>query len=364
MAPSLVSLLLSIAAVSAQSFDSSWGSSGGSGSVGGIGDASHPVTTAQSFITDGLVTNIAGATRQLASGPAPVLAQGGAGSRRQVVVDSSPSGAAQQMLGFGHAWTDSTVQVFNQLGQTQQTQLMQDLFGQDGNNMGFMRHTIGSSDLSGLPYSYDDAGALDSLLSLFNLTSQGTEMTSFLAKMGQVKGDVFLLGAPWSYPAWMKTNSLFITPAGSNDQSNTLNPNYYSHAVKYLSDYIDAYKKNGVTVNAISVQNEPLNYQGGYPTMYLPAAAEANLLQNGLGAAMHQRGVKIFAYDHNTDHPEYPAEVIQSASQYVDAAAWHCYEGPVANYSVLSVSPLSPHQAYADRLRRTFVQATLLLLNS
>ena len=42
---------------------------------------------------------------------------------------------------------------------------------------------------------------------------------------------------------------------------------------------------------------------GGYPTMYLDAADEANILLQGLGGAMHERGVINMAYDHNTDQP-------------------------------------------------------------
>jgi len=37
--------------------------------------------------------------------------------------------------------------------------------------------------------------------------------------------------------------------------------------------------------------------------MYLDAADEANILLNGLGDAMHERGVINLAYDHNTDQP-------------------------------------------------------------
>lgn len=70
--------------------------------------------------------------------------------------------------------------------------------------------------------------------------------------------------------------------------------------------------------------------------MFLDAADEANLLVQGLGSAMHERGVKVLAYDHNTDQPAYPARVIQGAGDLVDAVAWHCYQGPVADYTIFS----------------------------
>jgi len=64
-----------------------------------------------------------------------------------------------------------------------------------------MRHTIGSSDLSGTQYSYDDNGPSfnlgepDPTLSDFDLGADGTAMVEMIAKMGSVKGDVFLFGA-------------------------------------------------------------------------------------------------------------------------------------------------------------------------
>lgn len=78
--------------------------------------------------------------------------------------------------------------------------------------------------------------------------------------------------------------------------------------------------------------------------MYLDAADEAALLKSGLGEAMHARGVKIMAYDHNTDQPMYPMRVLQGAPAYTDIAAWHCYQSPVANYTVME----NWHYAYPD----------------
>jgi O-glycosyl hydrolase len=36
--------------------------------------------------------------------------------------------------------------------------------------------------------------------------------------------------------------------------------------------------------------------------------------------------VELWAYDHNTDHPEFPAVVLEG-SPFVQAVAWHCYSG-------------------------------------
>ena len=257
-----------------------YGTSGGSGPTGGIGDTAHPVTRPQAFITDSLIPITPNSTRQLAVGQPPVLlssnqTSGCPGSIRQVVVDSTEKGARQEMLGFGAAWTDSAVDVFDTLESSLRQQVMEDLFSQDGNNMGFMRHTIGSSDLSYVQYSYDDngpgfnLGEPDPTLANFNIGPHGTRMAEYAAMMGDIKGDVFLFGAPWSYPGWMKNNALFVAPTVSDYSTsthylwnNSLNPEYIPSAIEYFARYVDAWKAEGVTINGVSAQNEPLNYIG------------------------------------------------------------------------------------------------------
>lgn len=142
-------LLLTLALrASAQSL-TGFGVSGGNGSRGGIGDGAHPVLEAQAFITDALIPTAPNTTRQLTPGPPPVLLPSYIDSiptspePREVIIDSA-NGARQEMMGFGHAWTDSAVITFNSLEPIVLDQVMQDLFGQDGNNMGIMRHTIGT----------------------------------------------------------------------------------------------------------------------------------------------------------------------------------------------------------------------------
>lgn len=316
-----------------------FGSSGGNGPKGGIGDLEHPVLYAQSFITDGAIqlSHLDVELRQLADFLPPLLNfinTTSCNPKRAVVVDDSTKGARQEMLGFGHAITDSTVEVFNSLEPDVFDQVMRDLFGQDGNNMGFMRHTMGSSDLSRNQYSYDDNGPSfnegepDLELENFDLGPDGRAMASMIATMGEYKSDVFLFGSPWSYPGWMKYNGLFVAPNllnAYNILNNSFDNSYIPQAIEYFTKYVDAYKSYGVTVNGITLQNEPLNYQGGYPCMYLDADDAAAIINQGLGDAMAQRDVKIIAYDHNQDQPVYPARTIREAAGRVDASGWHCY---------------------------------------
>ena len=319
------------------------GTVGGSGPKGGVGDQKHPMLQPAAWITDALIgSNM----RQLHQGAPPkrLHSQSPGSGTHQVTIDTNQ--ARQEMLGFGHSWTDSSVIVLGSLKPHLFDKVMMELFGQEGNNMGLMRHTIGSSDLSHAQYSYDDNGPWndgtpDPELKHFDIGEHGRAMADMIAKMSSYKSDVTQFGSVWSPPSWMKHSNRFIMPDQNMPTeayyytNNTFNVEYRETYANYFAKYIDAFKERGATINAITPMNEPLNNQGGYPTMYLDPVEEGDLInQGGLGKLMAARDVGIWAYDHNTDMPMYPQKVVENAPGQVQAAAWHCYANP-ANYSVL-----------------------------
>jgi glucosylceramidase len=126
-----------------------------------------------------------------------------------------------------------------------------------------------------------------------------------------------------------------------------LDSQYYSQYAQYFVKYLQAYKNNGANIDAITLQNEPLNSQGnGHVTMYQSADEAAKVTQQYVGPALRNAGfnTRIWAYDHNTDQPDYPRTVINGAGQYVDSAAWHCYASNL-DWTVLT----SFHNAYPSK---------------
>ncbi|KAI5360547.1 Putative glycoside hydrolase family 30, glycosyl hydrolase, all-beta [Septoria linicola] len=131
----------------------------------------------------------------------------------------------------------------------------------------------------------------------------------------------------------MKLNGALL---GKTDQNNLndgyLGPtqtNYISQYAQYFVKYIKAFAAQGVTVNAITLQNEPLWSSSTYPTMYMYDYEQGQLIQYHIGPALAKAGLStsIWAYDHNTDVPSYPQNVLNIARQYTSAVSWHCYAG-------------------------------------
>jgi O-glycosyl hydrolase len=254
-----------------------------------------------------------GGNYKLSSIAAPVQGSGSPGSEStwKLSIDDTSSGHKQTIVGFGAAVTDATVSSFNSLSSSTLQQLLNELMTGAGAGFALMRHTIGASDLSGDPaYTYDDnGGKADPSLSGFNLGDRGTAMATLLAKMKSLQSSLKILGSPWSAPGWMKLNGVI----DGNTNNNNLNDGYltsggtgstgYASAfAQYFVKYIQAYAKLGAHIDAITVQNEPLNSQSGYPTMYVFDYESAQLIQNYIGPALASAGLdtKVWAYDHNT----------------------------------------------------------------
>ena len=273
---------------------------------------------------------------QLSSYTAPVQGAGNPGSIAStwnLTVDDTSSGHKQTVNGFGAAITDATVVNFNALSSATRSQLLNDLFSSAGLGFTLIRNTIAASDLSATVYSYDDSSSPDTSLANFALGDNGTAMAGLISDIKAVQSDLTLLGSIWSPPGWMKLNGVM---SGTTDQNN-LNHAYADQWAQYFVKYIQAFNAAGANVDYLTIQNEPLNSQSGYPTMYVDPNEAAGLIQNNVGAALSAAGLQtqIWAYDHNTDQPDYPDTVISGAGQYVNNVAWHCYANPL-NWTVLT----------------------------
>lgn len=114
------------------------------------------------------------------------------------------TGLRQRVVGFGAAWTDTTVEVFGSLDAQSQETLLAELFGSEGTGikMQLSRHTAGQSDLTPADigaWSFDEVEN-DTVLANFSLTDAGERMVDWLKRMTEVGDNVTLLGSVWSPP--------------------------------------------------------------------------------------------------------------------------------------------------------------------
>ncbi len=260
-------------------------------------------------------------------------------SNETITVDTSTT--YQTIDGFGYTLTGGSASLLNGLSSDKKDAILKELFRTDGDNIGvsYLRISIGASDLSSNTFTYDEvaSGQTDVNLQNFSMEKEMTDLVPILKKIVAINPEIKILGSPWTAPTWMKTNNAF--------KGGSLKTEYYQVYSNYFVKYIKAMKVQGITIDAITPQNEPL-HGGNNPSMVMTASEQTNFIKNNLGPAFRQEDIstKIIVYDHNADKPEYPIEILNdpAARAYVAGSAFHLYGG--------SISALSQvHNAYPDK---------------
>lgn len=248
----------------------------------------------------------------------------------------------QSIDGFGYTLTGGSAYLIHEkLSATKRHELLRELFSPDNGGIGvsYLRVSIGASDLDDHVFSYDDLppGQTDVPLLNFTIAEDKKYLIPVLKEIITINPAIKIMGSPWSAPPWMKTNG--STKGGS------LKKEYYTAYANYFVRYIKDMAKEGISVDAITIQNEPENPDNN-PSMVMTAPEQAAFVKNHLGPTFEQADIntKIVVFDHNCDHPEYPIAILNDAGakKYIDGSAFHLYLGDITALSEV-------HDAHPDK---------------
>lgn len=258
-----------------------------------------------------------------------------------IVMDSTRQ--FQEIEGFGASMTGSSAYVMQRYMSPEQRQvLLQDLFSAEkGIGINYIRMSIGASDFSTGPYSYNDipAGQRDDSLKQFSIAPDQQEVVPVLKQVVAINPDIHIMGSPWSPPAWMKTSGKL--------EGGSLRPDAYDVYARYFVKYIRAFGQEGIKITALTVQNEP-QYEALYPSMKMTAPEQGAFIKDHLGPLLEKEGlnkqVEVMLFDHNWNSPEYPISILNDSltAKYTAGAAFHCYEGAVGAMSKV-------HEAHPEK---------------
>lgn len=246
----------------------------------------------------------------------------------------------QEIEGFGAALTGSSAYLINRkMSASQRSSLLKSLFNAtDGIGISYVRMTIGASDFSLSDYTYDDmpAGQTDYALDNFTIEKDKEDVVPVFKQIVAIAPSIKVMGSPWSPPAWMKTSGSL--------KGGKLKTDAYESYAQYFIKYIKAFAVEGITIDAVTPQNEPLYSTATYPCMDMPATDQLAFIKNNLGPAFKVAAIKtkIIAYDHNWDVPSYPISILNDAeaASYIAGSAFHAYGGDVsAMTAVHNTSP-------------------------
>jgi glucosylceramidase len=251
----------------------------------------------------------------------------GGGGPNLIVVDENQT--YQVVEGFGASFTDSAAYLLNQkVPAAQLTAVMNSLFDRtSGIAVSFVRNPMGASDLARFVYSYDDlaSGQADPDLTSFSIAHDLADIVPLLKLARQINPQLKIMANPWSPPGWMKTSGSMI--------GGSVNTSAYGSLANYFVKYIQAYADQGIHIDYVSIQNEPLYLPGDYPGVAMDAATQTTILRDFILPAFAASNIntRVLVYDHNWDRPDYPDAVLSdpaiAGSSLVAGIAWHGYGG-------------------------------------
>lgn len=234
----------------------------------------------------------------------------------------------QEMDGFGFSLTGGSAYHIYNMSVEARKELLNELFRFDENNIGisYLRISVGASDLDAEVFSYNDLpeGETDENMDKFSLGPDREYLIPVLQEILEIYPEMKIMASPWSPPIWMKTNKA--------SKGGSLMPKYYSAYAKYFIKYVQEMASEGITIDAITVQNEPL-HPGNNPSLLMLPKDQADFVKNHLGPAFKQNNIstKIVIYDHNADRIDYPISIMDDpdAKKYIEGSAFHLYGGTI-----------------------------------
>ncbi len=239
-------------------------------------------------------------------------------------LEIDPSQRFQSILGFGGAFTDASCYLLSRMDPSQRLQLMEELLGAQGLGLSLGRTCVGASDYSRTAYTFDDSPILDPELRNFSIAHDREYILPMLREARKVNPELFLFSTPWSPPAWMKTGNSLLGGA--------MRKHYFGCYAQYFVKFLEAYNAEGVTVSAVTVQNEvDTDQDGRMPAALWGQEYETAFVGQFLGPAIRDASLdtKIWLLDHNYNLWGRAIDELTDPDvfKYVDGVAWHGYVG-------------------------------------
>ncbi len=229
----------------------------------------------------------------------------------------------QSVLGFGGAFTEASAYTLSQMSDANKALVLRHYFDQThglGYNLG--RMAMNSCDFALDNYTY--VKDFDETLESFDISREFKWVIPMIKDAEKVRGDkIKLLISPWSPPAWMKSNH-------EMNHGGKLLKKYYGLWAQYFIKFLDALEEAGLTVFALTIQNEPAATQVWDSCIYT-AEDERDFIKEALGPALKASKHKdtwIIIWDHNRDIVVERAKGVledKEANQYVWGTGIHWY---------------------------------------
>lgn len=200
----------------------------------------------------------------------------------------------QTIDGFGTCFNEMGWQALRALSPADRAVVMKELFATDfGANMTICRMPIATNDFSIDPYFYCEKDG-DFEMNSFSIAHDHEYLIPFIKSALSINPEITIWASPWSPPSWMKHNKDYHAKGEKEGTDLFIMKDEYLKAYAlYFSKFIDAYKHEGITIDAVMPQNE-FNSAQVFPSCLWTAKSLAVFIGQYLGPAMKEKDVDIY----------------------------------------------------------------------
>lgn len=191
----------------------------------------------------------------------------------------------QTMHGFGGCLNELGWRALHKLSDSARESVMKELFEPGGEraNLNFCRVPIGANDYSFDWYSLDETPG-DFGLEHFSLERDRQALIPYIKEAKRHAPDLKLFASPWSPPTWMKEPPVYNW--GKLIKTQEVQQAYADYFVKYITSYAE----EGIEIEQIHVQNEPVANQK-FPSCMWTGEELRDFIRDYLGPAMERAGL-------------------------------------------------------------------------
>ena len=207
----------------------------------------------------------------------------GADKEADIVID--PADRRQAIQGFGGCFNEKGWEALSLLSGKQREEVLARLFDPvRGAGFNICRVPIGASDYAIDRYTLNQTPN-DFQMEFFSIDRDRRALIPYIKAAMKFKPDLKVWGSAWTPPTWMKKKDTFDGSSMKDD------PKIYEAYALYLARFIEEYRREGVNLYAVAVQNEPA-MRTNYPSCFWRADQMQAFIRDYMGPTFAKRNLR------------------------------------------------------------------------
>ena len=189
----------------------------------------------------------------------------------------------QEVKGFGGCFNELGWDALQKVSPEDFEAFFRELYSEDGCHFTMGRLPMGANDFSLGWYSCDETDG-DYELKDFTIDRDRQYTIPYIREAMKYQPELMLFGSPWSPPTWMKTKKVY------NYGRIRMEDAVLRAYAQYFVRFVEEYKKEGIKISQMHVQNEPMADQK-FPSCLWYGEDMLVFVRDYLGPAFEKSGL-------------------------------------------------------------------------